>query len=166
MSDSLWPQGLQPGRLLLPWHFLGKNTGVGCCHFLFGHLPDPGIEPTSSASPALAGGFFTPELPWKPCIGIPHSIVSFINCSICGNLASSKSRNAIVFPTAFAHFVSLYHILVIPAILLTFSLSLCLLWVMCDVILDLNTMTCWRLRGWLVLFRNGEVILLRFVHGF
>ena len=28
-----------------------------------GHLPDPGIEPTS---PALAGGFFTTEPPGKP----------------------------------------------------------------------------------------------------
>ena len=26
-----------------------------------GDLPDPGMEPTSSASPALAGGFFTTE---------------------------------------------------------------------------------------------------------
>ena len=30
MSDSLQPQGLQPTRLLCPWDFLGKNTGVGC----------------------------------------------------------------------------------------------------------------------------------------
>ena len=33
MSDSLWPHRLQPARLLHPWDFLGKNTGVGC-HFL------------------------------------------------------------------------------------------------------------------------------------
>ena len=29
-------------------------------------LPDPGIEPESPASPALAGGFFITELPGKP----------------------------------------------------------------------------------------------------
>ena len=29
-------------------------------------LPNPGIEPTSPASPALAGGFFTTEPPGKP----------------------------------------------------------------------------------------------------
>ena len=29
-------------------------------------LPDPGIEPTSLVSPALAGGFFTPVPPGKP----------------------------------------------------------------------------------------------------
>ena len=32
MSDFLWPHGLQPTRLLHPWDFPGKNTGVGC-HF-------------------------------------------------------------------------------------------------------------------------------------
>ena len=30
MSNSLWPHGLQPTRLLCPWDFLGKSTGVGC----------------------------------------------------------------------------------------------------------------------------------------
>ena len=30
MSDSLRPHGLQPTRLLCPWDFPGKNTGVGC----------------------------------------------------------------------------------------------------------------------------------------
>ena len=29
-------------------------------------LPDPGIKPTSPASPALAGGFFTTEPAGKP----------------------------------------------------------------------------------------------------
>ena len=33
MSDSLWPHGLLPTRLLCPWDFPGKKTGVGC-HFL------------------------------------------------------------------------------------------------------------------------------------
>ena len=31
-----------------------------------GDLPDPGIEPTSVASPALAGGFFTTVPTGKP----------------------------------------------------------------------------------------------------
>ena len=31
-----------------------------------GDLPDPGMEPESPASPALAGGFSTTELPGKP----------------------------------------------------------------------------------------------------
>ena len=38
MSDSSQPHGLQPTRLLHPWDFPGKSTGVGC-HCLLRHLP-------------------------------------------------------------------------------------------------------------------------------
>ena len=34
MSDSSRPHGLQPTRLLLPWDFPGKNTGVRCHRLL------------------------------------------------------------------------------------------------------------------------------------
>ena len=37
MSDSSWPHGLEPARLLCPWDFLGKNIGVGC-HFLLHYI--------------------------------------------------------------------------------------------------------------------------------
>ena len=38
MSDSLQPHGLQPTRLLPPWDFPGKSTGVGChCLLCFVH---------------------------------------------------------------------------------------------------------------------------------
>ena len=30
VRDSLRPHGLQPSRLLYPWDFPGKSTGVGC----------------------------------------------------------------------------------------------------------------------------------------
>ena len=33
-----------------------------------GGLPDPGIEPTSLTSPALAGGFFTTSTTWEALI--------------------------------------------------------------------------------------------------
>ena len=36
VSDSLWPHGLQPARLLCLWHSPGKNTGVGCYSLLQG----------------------------------------------------------------------------------------------------------------------------------
>ena len=36
VSDSLWPQGLQPISLLCLWNFPGKNTGVGCHSLLRG----------------------------------------------------------------------------------------------------------------------------------
>ena len=34
VSDSLRSHGLQPTRLLRPWNFPGKSTGVGCHHIL------------------------------------------------------------------------------------------------------------------------------------
>ena len=38
VSDSSRPHGLQPTRLLRPWDFPGRSTGVGC-HCLFQSLP-------------------------------------------------------------------------------------------------------------------------------
>ena len=46
MSDSLCPLGEAP-RLLCPWNFPGKNTGVGC-HFLLQR-----IFPTQGSNPQL-----------------------------------------------------------------------------------------------------------------
>ena len=43
-------------RLLCPWDYPGKTTGVGSYSFLPGDLPNPGIK---ARSPALAGRFFT-----------------------------------------------------------------------------------------------------------
>ena len=41
MSDSSRPHGLQPTRLLHPWDFQGKSTGVGChCLVLIEHLKE------------------------------------------------------------------------------------------------------------------------------
>ena len=47
MSESLWPYGLLPTRLICPWDFPGKNTGVGC-HFLL-----QGIFPTQGSNKGL-----------------------------------------------------------------------------------------------------------------
>ena len=44
VSNSSWPHGLQPTRLLHPWDFPGKSTGVGC-HCL---LRWPWISPFNS----------------------------------------------------------------------------------------------------------------------
>ena len=44
MSDSLWPHGLQPTRLLCPWDFPGKSTGVGCHCLLHTQLLHPYLE--------------------------------------------------------------------------------------------------------------------------
>ena len=47
LYPTLWPHGLQPTRLLHPWDFPEKNTGVGC-HFLL-----QGIFPTQGSNPGL-----------------------------------------------------------------------------------------------------------------
>ena len=65
MSDSLQPYRMQQTRLLCPWDFLGKNTGVGCQALLQGILLDPGIEPAFPVAPALQADSFTTE-PRKP----------------------------------------------------------------------------------------------------
>ena len=49
VCDSLQSHGLRLTRLLRPWNFPGKNTGV-CCHFLL-----QGIFPT-----------------WRLNLGVPH----------------------------------------------------------------------------------------------
>ena len=47
MFDSLQTLGLQPTRLLYPWDFPGKNTGMGC-HFLL-----QGVFLTQESNPSL-----------------------------------------------------------------------------------------------------------------
>ena len=51
-------------RLLCPWDFRGKNTGVGWQFLLQGIFPTH-VEPES---PELAGRFFTTEPSEKPCV--------------------------------------------------------------------------------------------------
>ena len=44
LSNSFWPHGLEPTKLLFPWNFPGKNNRIGC-HFLFqGILPAQGSK--------------------------------------------------------------------------------------------------------------------------
>ena len=59
VSSSLGPHGLQPTRLLCPWDFPSKNTGVAFHFPSPGDLPNPGIKLMSFMSPALkmAGKF-------------------------------------------------------------------------------------------------------------
>ena len=44
MLNSLWPHGLQPTRLLCPWDFPGKDTGVGCHFLLLVIFPTQGLN--------------------------------------------------------------------------------------------------------------------------
>ena len=69
MSNSLWLHGLQPASFLCPWDSPGKNARVGSsmgsCS-LPGDFPNPGNEPSSPVSPALAGEFYITEPAGKP----------------------------------------------------------------------------------------------------
>ena len=45
VSSALQPHGLWPARLLYPWNFSGKNTGVGCHFLLQGIFQTQGFNP-------------------------------------------------------------------------------------------------------------------------
>ena len=76
ISDSLWPHGLQPARLLCPWGFSGEESWSGLPCPPPGDLPNPGIEPSSPTLQVCR----RPELPGKP-IFIPmiHDILDIWN---------------------------------------------------------------------------------------
>ena len=55
VSDPQWPHGLQPTRLLCPWDFPGRSTGVGC-HCLLRRLA---LDPLNSTCLASSLGFIS-----------------------------------------------------------------------------------------------------------
>ena len=58
LSDSLWPHGLQPTRLLCPWNSPGQNTGVGSHSLLQGIFPtqDSNSLQQADSLPAMLSG--------------------------------------------------------------------------------------------------------------
>ena len=62
MSNSLWPRGLQPARLLCPWGFLRQEYWSGLRCPPPEDLPNPGIK---SRSPALQVDSLPYESPGK-----------------------------------------------------------------------------------------------------
>ena len=75
MCDSLWSHGLQPTRLLCPWYFPGKKTGVGCQLLLQGIFPTQGSSLQSHALQVVsctAGGFLPSQPPGKPVFALPR----------------------------------------------------------------------------------------------
>ena len=67
-SYSVWAHGLRPTRLLCPWDIQARMLEWAAIPPQ-GDLANPGIELTSPVSPALAGRFFTTQLPGKPWPG-------------------------------------------------------------------------------------------------
>ena len=62
----LWRLGLWPTRLLCSWGFSRQEYWSGSSCPPPGDLPQPGIEPTSPASPAGAGRLLTTRPSGKP----------------------------------------------------------------------------------------------------
>ena len=73
---TLWTAACQTP---LSMEFSMKKYWSGLSSLFLEDLPNPGIEPTSPASPALAGRFFTTSATWEaPCqlVGLFNSIAS------------------------------------------------------------------------------------------
>ena len=78
MSDSLWPHGLYPARLLYPWNFPGKKLEWVAISYSRGSSQSGYFTP----SPILAGGFITREVQthWNPLSAwcfLPYTAQSF-----------------------------------------------------------------------------------------
>ena len=87
-SDSLQPYRLQPARLLCPWDFPGKNTGVGC-HFLL-----QGIFPTQGLNPHLSS-----LLHWQAGVLFVCLFVCFLTTSATYKLESTKKNQVGILKT-------------------------------------------------------------------
>ena len=65
VSDSLWPYGPWPARLLCPWDSPGVNSGVGFHALLQGIFSIQESNLHVLHLPELAGRFFTTSAAWK-----------------------------------------------------------------------------------------------------
>ena len=94
----------------------GKNTGVGCHFLLQGNCPEPGIEPASLRSPALAARFFITSADWEG----QHT------CRYCYFINQYRVRLSFMLINAISIFHHLIHLcihLVTEKTLLGFLLS-------------------------------------------
>ena len=109
MSNSSRLYGLQPTRLLCPQYFFRQKYWSGLTFPPPGDLPNPGTEPESPVSPALAGGFFTTEqLDVQPHYTDAKALAWIINDSYG---AKSKSlflvKNLLLVLTSQEHWILL-----------------------------------------------------------
>ena len=79
VSNSLQSRRLGPARLLCPWEFSRQEYWSELPCLPSWDLPDPGIQPTSLMSPALAGSL-PRVLPGKPKISSRE--VCLMNCEL------------------------------------------------------------------------------------
>ena len=86
MSSSLQPCGLQSARLLHPWDFPGKNTGVGCHFPLQGIFPTPDQTQVSCIDRQILYHCVTRKVTYRP-----HIILN-------GNVIEEKARSPYKHP--------------------------------------------------------------------
>ena len=65
LSNSLWPHGTVACHAPLPMEFSRQEYWSRVPFHTPGDLLDPGVKPTSLASPALIGRFFTSSTTWQ-----------------------------------------------------------------------------------------------------
>ena len=119
VTDSLWPHGLQPARLLFPQGFSRQEYWSGLPCPPPGDLPNPGTEPRSPAwqvdslpseppgigypgvgsLSCLQGIFLTQELnQWDTCIAgamaTPYERTPVFLCFPCGSAGKESACNA------------------------------------------------------------------------
>ena len=95
VSDSLQPYALQPTKLLFPWDFPGKTTGVSCCALLQGIFQTQGLNCIF----CIAGGFFITELPSKPIFYHIHTAgTAAVYTELWEQEYWSKSHNDLGWP--------------------------------------------------------------------
>ena len=87
MSDSLRPHGLQATRLLCPWDFPGKSTGVGChcllrIVFLMNNITIAYVLRKKKLTSVTSGNIFTSFLRLKTQETVPTY------CNIISKFAS------------------------------------------------------------------------------
>ena len=92
VSDSSWPHGLQPTRLLRPWDFPGKSTGVGCRCLLQG-LSTGGCRSSHSPLQIILCGVYQHHS-WRDPI-----LLSLVTKSGITTLPVYKRRNPSTGPT-------------------------------------------------------------------
>ena len=106
VSDSLWPHGLKPTRLLCPWDSPGKNIGVDCHYLLHdGMQYNPNLIQFSSVQSLSRVQLFA--TPW---IAACQSSLSITNSRISLKLTSIKS----VMPSS--HLILHHPLLFLPPI--------------------------------------------------
>ena len=124
MSNSLWPHGLQPPRLLCPWNFPGKNSRVGC-HFLLQGSSRSRDWTASLEFPTLAGRFFTTRVTWEAKFYLLCFTIKFSNTFT--NTKNTLCSHNTPSMTIYTH-IQYIHICVLSCSVISNSLQPCRLY--------------------------------------